>query len=248
MLSKENLYFKGHTIVEIMVAITISCGLLLAVTNFITLNIRNLNQQLSHLELQHEVEKALSLIVKDIKRTGFQAVNERLNISNLSLFLLPDNGSINLGTVNGEATNSCVIFFYDLDHSGCIGGKYRTNSDDRTASCIKNSQNNVVNIHRELFGYRLRGNRLQWRVVSPKEILNNCTQPLCQSYSFPSRCNTGNWIDLLDKNLIAMDILKFNWVKHGKLKAVEISIQAHLVASPKIVYRSFAVVPLLNQT
>lgn len=104
-----------------------------------------------------------------------------------------------------EQNNSCVLFFYDLDGTGCIGTTYKG------GTCIQENKNDVK-IERKLFGYRLNKKMLETRLTYKNAINQKCNKSQCQSYTHQPACNSGGWVDLLDENEIEIIKLQFNWL------------------------------------
>ena len=72
-----------------------------------------------------------------------------------------------IAQMNAEKSNSCVVFFYDLNVDGCIGGQYKGDT------CLTNGKNATKEIERELFGYRLNKKMVETRFVAVRAILEN---------------------------------------------------------------------------
>lgn len=68
-----------------------------------------------------ELQRVIQLMGKDLTRSGFRAVNNKLKQNNIALFEQENTPSaVTIAQVNGEKNNSCVLFFYDLDANGCM--------------------------------------------------------------------------------------------------------------------------------
>ena len=91
------------------------------------------NQRLMlQLKLQAELQRTIQLIGKDLRRVGFRGANQKLIEDNLALFELDEKGTaITIAQADNAPSNSCVLFFYDLNSNGCIGEKYTKNT------CVK---------------------------------------------------------------------------------------------------------------
>lgn len=242
------LAFRGQTLISVMVALAISCSLLFVIFQFFHSTHLSLNQQFAYLSLQQDTEKLLQLMEKDLRRTGFKGMQKNLVKSNWDLFTQsPQGKALSIGQKLGEMPQSCVVFFYDLDHSGCVGGKNIRGGGgtDNTTSCLKDGHNAIQNVEKELFGYRLNAGVVQTRAEKKSEIDHNCPPELCQSYTAPSRCNQGNWRGLMDNKILTITALQFHFVAGEK--AVEIYLKTERPNPPHIYYESRTLVALPNQ-
>ena len=138
-----------------------------------------------------------------------------------------------------ENSNSCVLFFYDLNVNGCIGGRYKGNT------CLANEKNATKEIERELFGYRLHQKMVETRLTYKSAVKQNCSFEDCQRYTQQSACNHGGWVDLLDEKEYEISDFTFTWL--AEQKGVEVRLVGNLKQNKKISYETAIVVPLLNR-
>nr|WP_075319966.1 type II secretion system protein J [Histophilus somni] len=232
--------YRGQTLLSVMIALSLSMMLLMSVSAFYSYSQQQNKQILLHLYLQSELQRTIQLLGKDIRRSGFRAISDKLVRSNFDLFEQDKSGkSIVVAQADNEPSNSCVLFIYDLDATGCVGTTYRNNV------CVRNKQNTAREIERELFGYRLNKQMIETRLTYKNSISANCNQKQCQSYLQQPACNSGGWVDLLDENDIAITALKFNWI--ADYNGLEVYLKGHLKRNKQVEYETSAIIPLLNQ-
>ncbi len=236
----------GQTLLSLMLAMSLSVSLMFILSRFFSqIQIAN-QQQFAYLQLQQDLESRLEQIVRDIRRAGFLAANPHLVESNFQYF--QQDGlwkALQIGAKDSEPSQSCVLFFYDLDHSGCIGGKFNSgHADDKKTYCVRDGYNLMRNIEKELFGYRLNQGMLQTRSLQKKDVDPYCDKQTCRKYTATEQCNLGKWESLFDKNKIKISSLVFRSLADGK--GLQIYIYGQLRQDPKIKYETSAVVPLIN--
>ncbi|WP_040975737.1 type II secretion system protein J [Necropsobacter massiliensis] len=232
--------YHGQSLIGLMLSLSLSSLLLLVVIQFYGQTRRQNQDILFQLHLQSELQRTVQLIGKDLRRVGFRAVAEKLTRNNLMLFEQDERGrSVVIAQADGEKPNSCILFFYDLDATGCIGTGYKS------GLCLSAGQNSAREIERELFGYRLHDSMLETRLTYKNTVHQYCTQEQCRSYIQQPACNSGGWVDLLDDSEIAITHLQFDWLIAGK--AVEVRLAGRLKKRPEIRYDTGIIVPLINQ-
>ena len=231
---------KGQTLLGLMISLAVSSWLLLLISAFyVSTQVQN-REILLRLKLQAELQSTIQLIGKDLARAGFRAVSEKLTRNNLSLFEQPNPPSaITIAQMETENSNSCVLFFYDLNVNGCIGGQYKGNT------CLANEKNATKEIERELFGYRLNKKMVETRLTYKSAVKQNCSFEDCQRYTQQSACNHGGWVDLLDEKEYEISHLTFTWL--AEQKGIEVRLMGNLKQNKKITYETAIVVPLLNR-
>lgn len=132
---------KGLSIVELMITISLGLLLMAALTAVFanTLGVNSRSLRLS--QLQEEATTVMSLVVGDLRRTGYRADAAKLvyDPTNASTAF---NDTIVISNFAGEELNSCIQFSYDADADGVHDGAP------------------------ENFGYRLQDGRIQRRQSS----------------------------------------------------------------------------------
>ena len=233
-------YHSGQSLVSLMLSISLSSFLLLVILQFYSQHQQQNREMLLRLQLQTELQRVIQLIGKDLARAGFRAVSDKLTKDNLPLFEQPSQPSaITIAQMNVEKSNSCVVFFYDLDVNGCVGGQYKGDS------CLVNERNTTKEIERELFGYRLHQKMVETRLTYKSAVKQNCSFEDCQRYTQQSACNHGGWVDLLDEKEYEISDLTFTWL--AEQKGIEVHLIGNLKQHKKISYETAIVVPLLNR-
>lgn len=231
---------SGQSLVSLMLSISLSSFLFLVILQFYSQHQQQNREMLLRLQLQTELQRVIQLIGKDLARAGFRAVSDKLTKDNLPLFEQPSQPSaITIAQMNVEKSNSCVVFFYDLDVNGCVGGQYKGDS------CLVNERNTTKEIERELFGYRLHQKMVETRLTYKSAVKQNCSFEDCQRYTQQSACNHGGWVDLLDEKEYEISDLTFTWL--AEQKGIEIRLIGNLKQHKKISYETAIVVPLLNR-
>ena len=115
-------YSRGQTLVALMISVALSSFLLLVIMQFYSQHQQQNREMLLRLQLQTELQRVIQLIGKDLARSGFRALSDKLTKNNFALFELGNiPSSVFITQMNSERNNSCVLFFYDLDSNGCIG-------------------------------------------------------------------------------------------------------------------------------
>lgn len=225
-------YVKAQTLFELLVSLALSAFLLLVILEFYSY-VRWQNRMLfQQLQLQMEMQKVIQLMSKDLRRSGFRAVNE--NISENNLFLFEQEGKYK----DIVLRNQCILFFYDLNADGCIGVK-------KSGSCIEQRNNTSKMIETELFGYRLHKKMIETRSTYKNSVKQSCDKAECQSYIGEEICTKSvGWIDLLDSSEYEILNLEFNF--EGE-KAIFIRLKGRLKQSPHIEYETSTLVPLMNE-
>lgn len=238
---------QGQTLVGILMALSLSSTLLLIASQFFTQQFINKQQRLADLFLQQSTEEALQIIVKDLRRTGFIAVNKHLQTSNLNYFKNSQGKAWSIGEKQGETAQSCFLFFYDLNHSGCLGGKNnRGQKDDKVTHCAMNDTNQMMNVEKELFGYRLNQGRLEQRSEQQHYLLDHCTSHTCSQWIAKEQCASSalSWRNMLSPDI---EITELQFSPLAQDKAIEIKLSTRLLTPPQRHYHTSALVELMNQ-
>ena len=232
---------KGETLVSLLISLGLSALLLLLVAQFYAQTQQQNQRLMLQLKLQTELQRTIQLIGKDLRRVGFRSANQKLIEDNLALFELDEKGTaITIAQADNAPSNSCVLFFYDLNSNGCIGEKYTKNT------CVNGVKNVAKNIEKELFGYKLNGKMIETKQTYKNAVNADCRSAECQRALTQSTCNAGGgWTDLLDEKEFEISQLRFDWLKAGK--GIEIKLAGNLATHKHIQYETSLVVPLLNQ-
>lgn len=229
---------RGFSLLELSAALAISSFLLLLIVSFFSQAAKQNRDLLLRLQLQHEIQKVLHLMAKDIARSGFYNADQTIVQSNVELFNHADGSSTLITAANREAANSCLLFWYDLDHSGCVGSQ-------RGGLCQTDGYNATNEIQKELLGYRLKSRMIETRAMYKSGTIQQCTQAECNAYLAEKGCDTRGWVDLLDSDTYLITRLNFSWLagKKGVLAEIEGSYKQY----PEMRYQSAVVIPIFNR-
>ncbi|TDQ59885.1 prepilin peptidase dependent protein B [Mesocricetibacter intestinalis] len=232
--------YRGHSLTAMLIAMGLSCFLLTIVISFYTQSQQQNKILMAQLQLQAELQRLLQLMAKDLRRTGFRGVSDRVKQANFDLFVTDKEGhSFFIGEMAQEHRGSCILFFYDLDSNGCLG------TTVKSGVCSREGQNTAGEIERELFGYRLHDNMLETRLAYKNAVNQHCKMADCKAYLGQQACNGGGWADLADSQIYLITKLKFSPMADNK--GVQIELAGHLRNFPHISYATSAVVPLINE-
>lgn len=229
---------SGFTLLELMIAAAIGSFLLLLIVGFFSQATAFNRELLLRLQLQQEVQKVLQLMAKDISRSGFAYLDQRIEQANLDLFNHADGSSSTITAANRESANSCLLFWYDLDHSGCVGSNHGK-------QCQAEGQNQTLDIQKELLGYRLKSKMVETRAMYKNGTIQQCEREQCHAYLAENGCDTRGWTDLLDSDTYQVSRLQFSWL--AQRRGVRVEIQANYKHEPQIDYQSAVVIALHNQ-
>ncbi|MGR3808672.1 prepilin-type N-terminal cleavage/methylation domain-containing protein [Pasteurella testudinis] len=231
-------YRNGFGLLELMVATAIGSFLLLVIVAFFTQALSQNRELLLRLQLQQEIQKVLQLMAKDIARSGFYHFHQQVEQSNVDLFNHADGAASSITHANREPENSCLLFWYDLDHSGCIGSNHG-------AQCQRDERNNTQDIQKELFGYRLKSKMIETRAMYKNGTIQQCDAAQCHAYIADGGCDTRGWTDLLDSDTYQITRLHFSWLANGK--GVLAEIEGSYKKQSEIRYQSAVVIPIVNR-
>ncbi|MGV6988859.1 prepilin-type N-terminal cleavage/methylation domain-containing protein [Testudinibacter sp. P80/BLE/0925] len=231
-------YKAGFTLLELMIAAAVGSFLLLLIVGFFSRASVFNRELLLRLQLQQEVQKVLQLMAKDISRSGFAYLDQRIEQTNLALFNHADGSSTTITAANRESANSCLLFWYDLDHSGCVGGNHGR-------QCQVAGQNRTLDIQKELLGYRLKSKMVETRAMYKSGTIQQCEREQCHAYLAKNGCDTRGWADLLDSDIYQVSRLHFSWL--AQRRGVLVQIQANYKREPHIQYQSAVVIALHNR-
>lgn len=124
---------RGFTLIELMISIVIGLIILAAVVGMFVTLIKSDNDNLKSIRLNQQLRAAMSLITRDIRRSGFDGLGTTRGVGPY-LFSTPVS-RLTIGNNDHGNANSCVGFAYDEDKDGIDDGNperygYRWGSDD----------------------------------------------------------------------------------------------------------------------
>ncbi len=217
------IYQRGMTLVELMIAGTISLIVISAVTSIYQTTAAQTLRQLETIHLHNTAQGILKLMSADIRRSGYWHITPGKDKLKNNPFQSTGN-TIQTGAVKDEPPDSCVVFSYDLDKDGKVGvGKCPS------SGCPPGTDADNV----EQFGFRLNKQALQMRYAGKN--------PACQY---------GYWQALTDASIRVTDFkitLKQTCLNlansaescHNKadrqiIQTAEIKLSAHNIRRKKI--------------
>ena len=132
---------KGFTLIELMIGIVVGFIAISATLSAFIAIVRSNADYLSMVKLNQELNAVMTIMVRDLKRAGYDG--DASGITSDNPFLDPYPATINGNNIYiGAATNftspagnDCITFTYDLDGDGAFDGDderfgYRHDSDD----------------------------------------------------------------------------------------------------------------------
>ncbi|MDO6563081.1 prepilin-type N-terminal cleavage/methylation domain-containing protein [Amphritea sp. 1_MG-2023] len=144
MLKFKRAAQQGSTLIELMISITLGLlvisSILQVYVSMVTSSAATINQT----RLVEELRTASTVMTTDLRRAGYYGGVPGVDDLTNNPFVNATN-DISVGQMTGEATNSCVLFSYDLDGDKTV--------DDGSVSVTDMEQ----------FGYRLNASGLQMR-------------------------------------------------------------------------------------
>ncbi|MBS6026111.1 MAG: hypothetical protein KH899_00665 [Haemophilus pittmaniae] len=223
--------YKGQSLLGLMIALSLSVLLLLAMSHFYSRILGAQQQWSARLELQNELQRTIRLIAKELRRSGFRAAPKNTLKSNLALFNLDERQ--NYVTL----ADNCLLFFYDRQQDGCVGSP-------SLEGCVRGKRNIAKNTGEDLIGYRLENKNLQLKTRLESDW-DSCSGDRCRDFLDSKSCSSaGRWNNLFDPKKIEINHFSSHWVIENRL--LEIRLKGSLRSHPKLVYESAVVVPLLN--
>ena len=144
---------RGVTLVELMIASTISLIALAAVVTTYSATARHSTHQLQSAHLRQQVYGIVHLVGRDVRRAGYWQFDPGVHSPAANPFQTGEN-RLRIAALPGESANSCILLTYDLDRDGLVG----TGQCARGRCADASDDDNV-----EQFGFRLRGQTIQAR-------------------------------------------------------------------------------------
>lgn len=226
---------RGVTLVELMIASVIALIALAALATAYGATAGHSAQYLHRAHLHQQLHSVLQIVVSDIRRAGYWSFDPALRSAADNPFADSSN-RLRTGSYPGEASDSCVVFAYDLDQDGLVGV-----GNCKTKACGAQTDSDNV----EQFGYRLRDGRIQARYGG--DTLD---------------CDSGHWQALTDPNIeiselvfsehsacINLDAPDADCAPHAPgliQRSVEIQLSGHTRGSPEARLRLSSVVRVRN--
>ncbi len=202
-----NLKFKAITMIEMLVALLLSVGLLWAISNLYAQFYQNKVKQNELLMLQKESHQLLTYLQQHIQHLGYQGYARQQ--TNFHLFERDKKRyAIDL---NGQ----CFIFFYDLNHDGCLGKRAT-----KYAHCFNRHTNQTKDLAKEIFGIKLENRSLY---IYDKNNLDHCSHQECGQLLNACR---EKWRRLTSEDDYSVERLHFEWLAEQKLLHIDLKLRA----------------------
>ncbi len=166
---------QGFSLVEIMIASTISLAAVGSVIHLHSLIFAHTSRQLQTDHLRNTVQDSLFLMETDIRRSGYWAYDA----TNKPLHENPFHTALNdlrVQSYTSEPAGSCLLYSYDIDKDGKVG----VGTCSRTGCAEDTDANNV-----EQLGFRLKNKALQMRYAGSTFT-----------------CSSGRWQALTEKTIV----------------------------------------------
>ena len=178
---------QGFSIVELMVAMLIGLIIISAVMSIYVSTIKNSRDLLSSASLSQELTAVMSIVVKDIRRSGYwSGVTSTQHSQNNPFYVLQEitpetvpPGYRMPYAVQISSDQTCISLAYDAD-------------DDTGADVQKN----------DLFAFRLKNNSIQ---TLQRVKLSNFKKNACAN-------NAGSWMNITDSGLISISDLHISTI------------------------------------
>lgn len=212
---------RGTTLVELMIATTIS---LMALASILTVYISTAShstRQLQQAHLHQQAQAIMQLISSDLKRSGYWEFDPALAFAGNNPFQSSAQ-KIRVAAYPRERARSCILYSYDLDRDGLVGVGQCNNS-----TCPAGFDQDNVEQH----GFRLRSGRVQSRLGGRSF---NCGNGYWQSISDADieitrlAFSLSNNCTNLEPPSTACTNSSDNLLQH----AVEISLHARIASHP----------------
>lgn len=211
----------GAGLVELMIGSAVGLIVLSGIVTFYSDTARKNAAGLAQVRLNHDIQTALFLMTRDIRRTGYRAALPANSDWIDNPFHGPAN-ALRIAQDPGEAPDSCIIFSYDLNDDGKVGVG---------STQIKGAHYSASN--QERFGYRLRNGAIQMRTGGKR-----------------FDCTAGSWQSVTEPQ-IAVDHLQFtlkeecrddprqdaactSGLSYQSLRTVNIQLSGHLAKHPQV--------------
>lgn len=203
---------KGYSLVELLIAMVIGSALILLVGDVYVKSSIAIKTLQDTRYLESEMNRVLSLITKDVKRAGYVNFykNNMIDRNHESFYYQYKNNGIvyKKSPFNVDGAGSCILFFYDLDNNGCIGGDNITTN----TSCSAFSSQITQDKNNETFGYKF----------------DDDNKNIDASVSFANSCSNTGWYSMFDGGRIKVTDFKIKNINHTEVTLVDKTSKAYI--------------------
>lgn len=170
---------NGVTLIELMIGLLVGTILIAGIAVFYSNNSKINSQLLYTIRLEYEMNTAMALMKKDIRRAGYtSAATALLGTGNVNPFMVT-----NVSDISVPASN-CILLTYDLNKNGVLPALGTAGSDDR-------------------FGYRLNNQVIQIRPASDAEFA--CDAANWDNLTNPRILQVTNLAFVLTEDTVPLD-------------------------------------------
>lgn len=216
--------YKAVSLVEILLALSLGSFMLLLLSSLYSDFYLAQTKQREQSHLQQKAHQLLDYFQQHLQHLGYQGQWQEK--SNFALFRSA-NRAYRLDPP------SCLVFFYDLDSSGCLGNTQR--------DCVRSNRNNAKDLATEIFGFKLENRQIS--LYQAPKPLEKCTATECKAVLNACSQNTG-WERMFEKPDHIVEKLHFHWEVEGVLLKIELSLASLKV--PSLQYHTVAYSYVLN--
>lgn len=216
--------YKGFTLIEILLSLALGTVLLFVFSRFYSDVLYTQTKQRELLNLQQTSHQLLNYLQQHIQHSGYQGVYR--DGSNYPYFLID-------GKSYALVSPSCFLFFYDMNHDGCIGSR------NKKQQCMLNNMNNTKDVKKELFGFKFEAKQL---FVFDDKKIDRCDAGACQAWQ--ASCHKKVWRKIAELSDYTIEGVRFQWVVPDKVIGISLMLRSNKI--PTIMYQSTAYSYILN--
>lgn len=217
--------YRSFSLLEVLLSISLGTTVMFILSQFYADVIYLQHKQRILLNLQQQSHQLLNYMQQHISHIGYQGRNREG--SNFDLF-----------KINGKSyqlvNQSCFLFFYDLNHDGCLGSR------NKKQGCQLNQVNNTKDVNKEIFGFTLRNRNLY---LFDDGDFKRCYQQQCQNWA--KNCSDNKWNNVSELSDYQVERLQFNWEVPESLLRIELTLSS--IQLPDVKYSATAYSYLLNK-
>lgn len=222
----------GFSLIELMISIVISLIVVLGAVNLYLAIVESSKATYERNRLTEELRALSTVITRDIRRAGFW----ESDVNSDDLWVNPFTAAttdISVGAMSGNASNSCVLYAYDIDRDGAVAD---------TASGGSN----------EFFGIRLNGSVAE---VRSDDSAFTCDAGTWTQITSPE-LNLGKLEFILNQSCIEVDLTVTTPTEEAcpcasgeacqYIRSVDLTIEGNLTAVPSQTEDIFETIKIRN--
>lgn len=214
---------KGFTLIEILISLSLSIIILLAITGLYQDIYRTNQAYQEQLRLQKNAHQLIDYLKSHLLNAGYQGIGTEN--SNFSLFKINNKSYL--------VEKNCLILLEDINSDGCLG-------TPSAKKCLDGEISRAREVNKEIIAIKAENKQL-W-VLGKNERFNLCSATECQR---PLRaCSQIKWDKVTDNADSLIERLEFQWDKPDEL--LKITLELRSIQHPQIYYQIIAYSYLLN--